>query len=99
VRAIRKIRWWLPTEDFDGLDCEKARTITMSGLIWYAQIKGYRPGWAVFRFLRIYGVWPNGECLVQPEPPRGELAWWINQQNALYATAKRRERIRTVNES
>jgi len=89
----------MPTSDCDGLPEHDARIATMGGLKWLALAKGYKPGWPTCKYRSIYGCWPNGEAKAAPAEPRRELVWWFDQQNAKYATMKRRERIRTVNES
>ena len=99
VRVIRRIKNWMRIDDVDGVPEHEARMATFAGLRWYAAAKGYKPGWAARKFKTIYGVWPNGESVAEPEPPAGGLAHWINQQNAAYATAKRKERIMKENES
>jgi hypothetical protein len=87
-------------EDYDGKSEKDARTDTYRQLLWFALHKGYKPGWAACKFHAIYGVWPNGEAVDPVLEPLGEwLGWWINQQNAAYATMKRKERIVKENES
>ena len=98
-RVIRKVKWWHPTAPQDGVGEHAGRLKTYQGLIYYAHHKGYKAGWAAFKFKAIFGVRPNGEVGAEPAKPSGELVHWIVQQAAAYSTAKRRERIRKENES
>ena len=101
MRVRRKVRWWLASSDQDGVPEHEARIRVFGWLVWYAEMMRYKSGWAGCKFKAIYGCWPNGErsAAIEPTPMQGELAWWINQQNAAFSTARRRERIRAGNES
>ena len=99
VRVQRKLKWWMATADFDGIPEHDARTLTFARLAWYAEQKGYKPGYASAEFKAIYGCWPNGESKAVPQVVVAPLMHWINLQNAAFAAAKRRERIEKENES
>lgn len=62
---------------------EKARFF--AGLQWYAQERGYKPGWAANQYRERYGVWPNAHRDVQPAPPAPEVRSWIKSQQIRYA--------------
>ena len=80
----------MATDDFDGEP--DTRTVTFAGLRWYAAAKGYQPGWASVQFKEIYGCWPNGESVAEPQTIRSRLVRWIDKRNAKYAAQKRKER-------
>jgi len=59
-----------------------------SGLLWYAQYKGYKRGWAGNKFRDLFGHWPNG-LFPEPQQPDMRLMKWIRSQNIRWAHSKR----------
>ncbi len=72
-----------------GVDIETARHRTYAGLKWYAENRGYKPGWAAVKFKKIFGQWPNGEAVEEAVVPQQGLYRWIKKQNASYAKERR----------
>jgi hypothetical protein len=99
VRRYRRLKWWLAHDDYDGISEHDAKTLTMARLKWYAEQKGYKPGWASVKYNQIYGVWPNGESKAKPETVSAPLMHWINKQNAAFARIMRRNESGKRNES
>lgn len=78
--------------DKDGIERHDARVKTYGALLWYADSKGYKPGYVTAKFKQIYGCFPNGEkAAAVAEAPSSELLHWIRRGNAAYAR-RRRER-------
>ena len=73
-----------------GVDVELARHRTYAGLKWYAEQKGYKPGWASMKFKAIFGRWPNGEASEGAAAPSEELMRWVKRGNAAYAKEQRK---------
>lgn len=59
-----------------------------AGLMWHAQSKGYRPGWAAHQYREKFGVWPNAHKDATPKRPNDDVIGWITSQNI--RKAKRR---------
>ena len=96
----RHIKWWMNTDERDGDDADEARHRLMGGLYWIVEQKGYRLGWAAWRFLRMFGRWPNGEASVGSLAPGNGLMDWIKRDNAAYAKRMReKEKSLTVERS
>jgi DNA repair protein RadD len=50
-----------------------------SGLLWYGQRQGYKPGWAAMQYRNAFGSWPDGLAR-RPEPAALELQQWIKSR-------------------
>ena len=48
------------------------------GLLWYAQHRRSKDGWAAYAFLEIYGAWPRPQDRGEPVRPPIELEEWIS---------------------
>src|SRR5262249_35235884 len=61
-------------------------------LRWHRQLahiareRGYRPGWAAYKFKERFDHWP-GSNTVAPEPPRPEVSSWVRSRQIAYAKA------------
>lgn len=55
-----------------------------SGLLWIAQERGRRSGWAAHTYHDRFGVWPRG-LADRPEQPSDELARWVRSRDIRYA--------------
>jgi hypothetical protein len=55
-------------------------------LLWVAYEKGYKPGWAAYKFMEKFHHWPSGK----PEPMKPEPAVlsWIRARQIAYAKAR-----------
>jgi DNA repair protein RadD len=60
-----------------------------SGLLWIAQERGRRSGWAAHTYRDRFGVWPRG-LADRPEQPSDELARWVRSRDIRYAKRQRR---------
>jgi len=58
-----------------------------SGLLFYAEQRGYQPGWASHKFREKFGDWPNGLSR-EAAPPGPEQLSWIRSRNIAYAKAR-----------
>jgi DNA repair protein RadD len=60
-------------------------------LAWVARERGYKPGWAVYKFKEKFGTWPVARSVAPLEPDDATLAWVRSRQIAYAkATAKQR---------
>jgi superfamily II DNA or RNA helicase len=55
-------------------------------LAWITQNRGYRPGWAAYKFKEKFGAWPRGRD-VDPSPPSAEVLSWVRSRQIAYAKA------------
>jgi superfamily II DNA or RNA helicase len=60
-----------------------------SGLLWYAQYKGYSRGWAFHKFVELFSHPPTG-LHVTPSPPDQRLSKWIRSRMIAWAHSKRK---------
>jgi superfamily II DNA or RNA helicase len=63
-----------------------------SQLIWYADLKGYRPGWAARQFKDKFGSYPPWGAAVTPLPASPEVLSWIRSRQIAYAKAMAKQR-------
>ncbi len=49
----------------------------------YAQVKGYKQGWAAFKFKEKFGDWPSRFTTPKPIAPSHEVLSWIRSQTSL----------------
>lgn len=54
-----------------------------AGLLWYAQLRDFKPGWASFCFKEIFGTWPRPQ-------DKGHPVQWLNIDLELWI-AKRKK--------
>jgi DNA repair protein RadD len=55
----------------------------------YAVARGYRVGWAGFKFKEKFGHWPNGLEHLAPMPPTPATLGWIKSRQIAFAMARR----------
>jgi len=60
-----------------------------SQLIYYAQQKGYKPGWAFYKYKEKYGVAPNG-LASSPQHTSPEVLGWLKSRAIAFAKSKAR---------
>ncbi len=58
-------------------------------LMHIAVNRGYKPGWAAFKFKEKFGTWPIARS-AQPIEPTPEVLSWVRSRNIAYAKAKGR---------
>jgi len=61
-----------------------------SMLLWVAQERGYKPGYAAAKFKDRYGHWPRG-LLALPKPPDAILLNWLKSRAIAFHKARKRE--------
>lgn len=73
----------------------KPREITMavklqrlSGLLWIARERGYKPGWAAQQFRQWHGVWPANGLRPEPKPPSFEVSGWVKAQQIRWSKSQ-----------
>jgi DNA repair protein RadD len=60
-----------------------------SMLTHIAQQRGYKPGWAAYKFKEKFGSWPAAPALA-PQEPSPEVLSWVRSRNIAYAKAKQK---------
>jgi hypothetical protein len=60
-----------------------------SQLLYIANERGYKEGWAAHKYKTKFGVWPRGLDDAQ-KPPTSKLQNWIVSQQIAYAKAKKK---------
>jgi DNA repair protein RadD len=58
-----------------------------SGLLWYGQTRGYKPGWAAVQYKNAFGAWPDG-LDKRSDPPALELQQWIKSRQIAFAKGR-----------
>jgi hypothetical protein len=96
ARVIRKIKVWMETGDFDGVEGETARHNTFGQLKEYAEMKGYKPKWADMKFKALFGRKPNGEAVEVGQAPNSELIRWCWKQASAWAKEMRKREAANV---
>jgi superfamily II DNA or RNA helicase len=87
-RATRQTKPALPARE---------RLIAMGEQSVYSQllhvrlIRGYKPGWAFYKFIEIFGHDPSGLNTHQMLPPTPEMKSWIKHKQIEYAKAKEKQ--------
>ena len=66
---------------------EKRRFFGM--LKWQCEKKGYKPGWASWKYKEKFGVWPNSLKNTEPIEPDKEFRNWITYLNIKRAKSKK----------
>ncbi len=62
---------------------ERARWHAM--LAWIAAERGYKPGWAAYKFKERFGVWPPWGAKPVPIEPTRECLSWVRSRQIAYA--------------
>lgn len=93
ARVIRRPHiWHAPREQ---RPVNEARRVTYGSLLSFAREKGFKDGWAAFRFKALYGAWPQDADqlpLAEEPTPCEDLIAWINAQNAKRSAQRRKEK-------
>jgi DNA repair protein RadD len=55
-------------------------------LVWIAEAKGFRPGWAAHKYREKFGEWPPSRC-VEPIEPDPAMRAWVRSRAIAYAKA------------
>jgi DNA repair protein RadD len=58
-----------------------------SGLLWYGERQGYKPGWAAVQYRNAFGSWPDS-LAKRPEPAALELQQWIKSRQIAFAKGR-----------
>jgi hypothetical protein len=74
--------------DRSGVGVDEAMRQTLAGLMRIAEYRGFKPGWAFFKFKRLFGRDPP-QIDVKSEPAIAELRLWVKKQARIWAKAKR----------
>ena len=60
-------------------------------LLWIAREKGYKRGWAAYKYREKFGDWPAARNAV-PEPPGEIVRSWVRSRQIAYAKAMAKQR-------
>jgi DNA repair protein RadD len=58
-----------------------------SGLLWLANQRGYKKGWAANQYRQAFGVWP-ARLVERPEYPSNELRSWVTSQQIRFSKGR-----------
>jgi superfamily II DNA or RNA helicase len=58
-----------------------------SGLLYIAERREYKPGWAAHKFRERFGHWPN-DMLREARPPATDILNWVRSRQIAYAKAR-----------
>jgi DNA repair protein RadD len=58
-----------------------------SGLLWYGQRQGYKPGWAAMQYRNAFGRWPD-DLVKTPLPATNDQIQWIKSRQILFAKGR-----------
>jgi DNA repair protein RadD len=58
-----------------------------SGLLWYGQRRGYKPGWAAMQYRNAFGSWPDG-LVKTPIPATNDQIQWIKSRQIAFAKGR-----------
>jgi DNA repair protein RadD len=58
-----------------------------SGLLWYGQRQGYKPGWAAMQYRNAFGKWPDG-LVKTPLPATNDQIQWIKSRQIAFAKGR-----------
>jgi superfamily II DNA or RNA helicase len=58
-----------------------------SGLLWYGQRQGYKPGWAAMQYRNAFGRWPDG-LVKTPLPATNDQIQWIKSRQIAFAKGR-----------
>lgn len=71
---------------------QKNNTDFYSELMYYGKLKGYKDGWAAYKYKEKFSVFPNG-LRVDPKPPTPETLRWIKSRMIAFSKGKTQQRI------
>ena len=54
-----------------------------------AQDRGYKPGWAAYKFKEKFGHWPSSRS-IEPIEPSIEVLSWVRSRDIAYAKARQK---------
>jgi hypothetical protein len=60
-----------------------------SGLLYVAESRGYKAGWAANKYRDRFGVWPRG-LDDAPSQPGPDISAWIKSRDIAWAKSRRR---------
>lgn len=60
-----------------------------SGLVWYAENRGYQRGWVANQFKKKFGVWPREMHFISA-PPDATCSGWVTAQAIAYKKAMKK---------
>jgi DNA repair protein RadD len=58
-----------------------------SGLLWYGERQGYKPGWAAMQYRNAFGKWPDG-LVKTPLPATNDQIQWIKSRQIAFAKGR-----------
>jgi DNA repair protein RadD len=58
-----------------------------SGLLWYGQRHGYKPGWAAMQYRNAFGRWPD-DLVKTPLPATNDQIQWIKSRQIAFAKGR-----------
>jgi hypothetical protein len=90
-RLVRRTKHWMRMGDHQGFPLAEAQRRTYAGLLWFAQSRGYKIGWASVKYRVLFGDWPAHTLIVDIEPPSAELIKWMTKQQQEYARMQRKK--------
>lgn len=61
-----------------------------SGLIWIAQDRRYKQGWAARKFKDKFGVWPASSLHIGARRPTTEITNWVKAQQIAWAASQKK---------
>jgi DNA repair protein RadD len=84
-----------------GLVDRKTRTVVASSdpnerMKWHAMLmyiaaeRGYRPGWAAYKYKEKFGTWPPART-IKPMQPTPEVLAWVRSRMVAYAKSRQKE--------
>jgi DNA repair protein RadD len=53
-----------------------------------ARDRGYKPGWAAYKYKEKFGAWPPWGVMPEPLPPTPEVKSWVRSRMIAYAKAR-----------
>lgn len=75
----------------------KAKAVSMtvklqrlSGLLWIARERGYKPGWAAQKYRAWTGAWPANGMSPEPAPPTQEVSNFVRASQIRWAKSRQR---------
>ena len=57
-------------------------------LVWIASERGYKPGWAAYKYKEKFGSWPAWGAAPEPIPPTPEVRSWVRSRMIAFAKAR-----------
>ncbi|CAK0742698.1 Helicase conserved C-terminal domain-containing protein [uncultured Gammaproteobacteria bacterium] len=60
-------------------------------LLGYAEVRGYREGWAANQYKSLVGSWPNAYRDASPKPPSREVRSWIKSRQISFVKAREKQ--------